>query len=341
MKDSYRSAMDSLRFTQEQKAQMVERLMAVPARRPARLRRTLVLAAAAVLITALGIAASAGALDGAVRAFAGLFSGSRKTEVIGQMGSPVDAADTADGITVTAEAILGDEYNYAVCYTISRADGTPLPDGAVADGAVQLMFGTWKTSRGTPSAWSLGSTDSGFCRFFDRDPADGTVQLLDYRTADRPLNGGSLTVAGQDLFQLAEDGTRTLLAAGPWQLEFALDYADTSQSLPAGQRVQVGGMDAVLDAVTMSPLSMTVAYTVSGAPDPRQSDGYGAFRSLPISVTYTDGTTITPGDSHSSGRYIDGSGVVEMRKTVRFSILRPLSEVASVSIGDATIAVTP
>ena len=63
MKNSYRDAMDALRFTPEQKADMVENLLSAPAAgkvvRPLRFRRFAAAGAAAALVLSLGVAAVA------------------------------------------------------------------------------------------------------------------------------------------------------------------------------------------------------------------------------------------------------------------------------------------
>ena len=44
------------------------------------------------------------------------------------MGMPVGASDTDGGVTITADAIIGDTYSYAVVYSIAREDGQPLAE---------------------------------------------------------------------------------------------------------------------------------------------------------------------------------------------------------------------
>lgn len=44
-----------------------------------------------------------------------------------QIGYPIGASDTDNGVTVTAEAILFDGYNYLMTYSIARRTGPPSP----------------------------------------------------------------------------------------------------------------------------------------------------------------------------------------------------------------------
>ena len=62
-----------------------------------------------------------------VETFLEVFGGSAaQTEIIDKIGYPVGASDTDNGVTVTADAVMGDAYNAVIVYTISRDDGTRL-----------------------------------------------------------------------------------------------------------------------------------------------------------------------------------------------------------------------
>lgn len=49
-----------------------------------------------------------------------------QAEVMGVMGRTLGVSDTDNGVTITAEAMIGDAHSVAVLYTISRDDGQPL-----------------------------------------------------------------------------------------------------------------------------------------------------------------------------------------------------------------------
>ena len=54
------------------------------------------------------------------------------------------------------------------------------------------------------------------------------------------------------------------VAEGKWKIRFQFSFPDSSVRLPGGQTFQLNGMEAVLDRVTLSPLSIQVDYTVKG-----------------------------------------------------------------------------
>ena len=90
------------------------------------LRRRYLAAAAAVLVLAVGTAGATGILRSAAEVFSPLFGGApAQTEIIDKIGYPVGASDTDNGVTVTADAVMGDAYNAAVVFTFRTDDGSP------------------------------------------------------------------------------------------------------------------------------------------------------------------------------------------------------------------------
>ena len=351
----YQDTMDSLHFTPEQKARMVDQLMeasASPVRRPHTFRRVAVAGVAAALALSVGVAGATGVLSDVGESFSALFDVSAaQTEIIDQIGYPVGASATADGITITADAIVGDTYSYAIVYSIRRDDGQPLVSQEVlesGDNALPLTFDSHDVTPGNPLAVLLGGGGGGYSRFYDADPNDNAIQFMEVWTFSSPIRPGKVTATFQGLYEASEDYLdKELLAEGPWKLEFHMAFEDSSVSLPAGQDFTLNGMDATLDAVTLSPLSIMVEYTVhQEVPQAERENGledggndpYAPFRDLPIVITYTDGTTleIDSGNTHIGS----GSGRAKCSIGLVFDTIRPLDEVASVTVGDVVIPVS-
>lgn len=336
----YQDTLDRLRFTPEQKQHMTDRLMA-EAERPAPhralpFRRLAAAGVAAALVLSVGVAGATGALGEVGAAFSAIFGPSTQTEIMDKIGYPVGASDTDNGITITADAIVGDTYSYAVVYTIQREDGKALvSDQLLArapdpDDALPLAFQSYDAA---PQGYRGGS--SGNMWFYDADPADSAVQFVELRTQSEPLEPGLLTVSFQDLQVYGEDyATCTTLTEGSWKLSFQLAFEDASRTLPCGQTFTLNGAEATLNAVTLSPLSIQADYTVSWAGD----TAVGWIEPLPMSITYTDGTTLDL--SHAGGASAYGTGTVSCQKGMIFDQLHPLEEVASVTVGDVVIPVS-
>lgn len=336
----YQDTLDRLRFTPEQKQHMTDRLMA-EAERPAPrralpFRRLAAAGVAAALVLSVGVAGATGALGEVGAAFSAIFGPSTQTEIMDKIGYPVGASDTDNGVTITADAIVGDTYSYAVVYTIQREDGKALvSDQLLArapdpDDALPLAFQSYDAAL---QGYRGGSSSNMW--FYDADPADSAVQFVELRTQSEPLEPGLLTVRFQDLQVYGEDyATCTTLTEGSWKLSFQLAFEDASRTLPCGQTFTLNGAEVTLNAVTLSPLSIQADYTVSWAGDTAMD----WIEPLPMSITYTDGTTLDL--SHAGGASAYGTGSVSCQKGMIFDQLHPLEEVASVTVGDVVIPVS-
>lgn len=333
---TYRESMNELQFSPQQKQEMIDRLMTQSARPPRGraipLRRVCALGAAAVLTGALCLgAAASGVLKPAAQAFGAVFgTAPAQTEIIDRIGYPLDASATVDGVTVQANAIIGDTYSYAIVYSIYREDGQPItadPDPN-RDGALALRFGEWDTDVG-----HMGGMH-GTAWFFDEDPADNAVQFVQLLTADAPLEPGTATVHLADLKQgIGEDAV--MLAEGSWELRFDFAFEDSSLELPGGQSFSVNGEPAVLNSISISPLSFRIDYTVDTALQPENNST--ALTPQSVYLTLTDGSRI---DLTGFGGGVRPEGdTTRCELSGVFDQILPLDTIESITIGEATIPV--
>lgn len=142
----YQHTLDSLHFTPEQKSDIARRALQAAQEQQSRtrrpIRRTVLIAAAAVLVLAVGTAGATGILKSAAEVFAPIFGGSAaQTEIIDKIGYPIGASDTAGGVTITADAVMGDAYNAAIVFTITRDDGTALLPAGTEDAMLLVRGG--------------------------------------------------------------------------------------------------------------------------------------------------------------------------------------------------------
>ena len=192
--DSYKASLDKLRFDDESKARMASNLGAAAAaridaqtrivelpkgatrHRPKR-RLTLVaacLAACLVVGGGGGVAVAAGVLPNPADVLSDVFGGApAETELLNEVGRPIGASATSNGVTVTAEAVVGDRSNFTVVYDVEFDDPSvlegiePNENGVlplVADAACHVDG----TVAGGGAAW-----------FYDADPGDDTIQYAE------------------------------------------------------------------------------------------------------------------------------------------------------------------
>lgn len=347
----YQESLNSLRFTDEQKEAIARRAaeaarqqtrQARPAhRRP--VRRMALVAAAAVLVLAMGTAGATGILRSAVEVFSPLFGGSpAQTEIIDKIGYPVGASDTDNGVTVTADAVMGDAYNAVIVYTISRDDGTALlPEGTSGD---MLLV------RGNGTDLNVLGGAHGGSHFVVEDPAASSIQMVETISADVPINDCTATGTFENIYKWDEEtGEAVPVVEGKWKVKFQMAYEDSSISLGSGETFTQGGMTFTIDGITLSPVAYKVDYTVdsevvwsdSGSgrqseEDSRQMARY--FENVEILLTLTDGTVVDL--SNAGGSIGPEDGVTVCSKGEMLSEVIPMEDMASISVGGVVFPIT-
>ena len=261
----YKNALDELHFSEEAKNRMVERLMEraeQPApRRVRRFPRIAAVGVAAALVLSIGAGAS-GVLKSASEVFAGVFGPTADTEIIDQIGRPIGASDTSNGVTVTADAILFDGYNYLISYTLEKDDGSAFECTKNPDTGLYDLY--WKRSDSTIGRGVDGASGSSY--FYDENPSDNAIQYVETMSYnDAVQTGGTVKITLGDLCVLnSENGEPTTIAKGAWRLKFQLEAGNSAVELPAGQNIDVNGRSAAVDTIVLSPIGYHVVYTVDG-----------------------------------------------------------------------------
>lgn len=342
----YKKALDELYFTPEQKAEIARRAAKAAAeQQPRRSRpvwRTALIAAALAAVLAVGAGAS-GVLKTAVEALGPIFGGSpAQTEVIDKIGYPVGASDTDNGITITADAVMGDRCNAAIVYTVRRDDGTALlPEGVAPE---ELLI------RGAGTDVQILGGSHGGSWFVDEDPGDDQLQIVQTVSSDVELIGASAAAEFDNLYRWdTETGESIPVLEGHWKFRFDLDYEDASVTLGGGETFTQDGMTFTIDAVTISPVALTADYTVneevqwsnSGSgkvseADAREQARY--FENVEILLTKTDGTVVDL--SNTGGSISPEGGVTVCSKGTVFSQIVPMEEMASLSVGGVIFPLT-
>lgn len=372
--DSYTRSMDGLHFSDEAKARMAEGLRAAAAakgaeknvqpkapaevlimseRRPGRrrTRRWARVAAGLALALVLGgggtVAVAAGVLPNPADVLSDVFGGApAQTELLNEVGRPIGASATSNGVTVTAEAVVGDRSNFTVVYDVEFDDPSALEGIEPGeDGTLPLVAEATRYVDGV-NGGGRGSW------FFDADPGDGTIQYAE--TMGFTTWNGAGIIGRTMRFWMSEiraydaEGGYTTLVTGNWSLKFEMNYVDTTVDLPAGQETTWQGADITIDAVTVSSVGVTVDYTIERqigdlGPSGRLSDEaqakQDAVLGLPVTVTFADGTTFdaTNANTHAEEQN-DGTSAVT--KTVTYDRIIAADDILSVIVGDVEIPVS-
>lgn len=212
-----------------------------------------------------------------------------QTEIIQEIGRPIGASVTHQGVTVTVDAIIGDGNMATVIYSFSYEDGSPFvwqappPDieadeeGWITsyrsrfDDYVVFNSGFWKSPieiRGNGTI--IDGSGSRSYEFVDLDPEDGTSQYMETLSyADMPI-GKKVTCVFynfgyHELIYKIENGVQETksetffpLIEGEWELEYRFDYGDSSKTLLKNAVFPHEGKEIHVNEMVISPLSLGI-----------------------------------------------------------------------------------
>lgn len=363
----YRDSMNELSFSPEQKQRMAAELLEAAQTKPHRRPRRVWVAAVAALLACVVTACATGGLQSLALVFANILDPDpteAQTQTLQQLFTPIGISDTDNGVTVTAEGIIGDLHNVAILYSIRRDSGEPLIQKTedtknVSNGDNELMF-----RAGSAPALPAGLTTWGSSpglQFWDFTLDDSVLYFLDLWTypADTLPLGGRFEGSFQDLYAHeciqqpnGEPVERDIpLVQGTWELSFDVTYEDTSRPLPTGQTFAAENLTGAITDLRLSPLSLHIEYdytadraAIAAQYDPSLSQGLTEAEwverqiqdrlcLLSITLTFTDGTTRSVdlnGDLTEEGHAVlSGS----------FGKVYPPDTIESITIEDVVVAV--
>lgn len=357
--EHYRTALDDLRFSDEQKTRMTDRLMLAQethtVRRPfTRLRRVPVLA---VLLIALLLATAGGF---AVKMVSDWFApryGNMHSEIINELGSVVGVSDTHEGITITADAIMGDRHRILIALTASRDNGELLTremmeeefgtlrfdPSFVIDQMQEKLLSFW----GDPGSGSFRTT------YEDADKNDNRFQIYYEMEFERSVLRREIALC---FTNQAVRWNERPSEEHSWMLRFKADYPDCTKELRAGKTVRTEMGDAVIDVVEVSPLGIHVEGHYSEiiteqdildrmreieptseylADDDTDMDYYIPHE---FELTQKDGTVRALADGGRGAGFTDGK-LNDFQCRADFGSLIPLDDIESISINGVDFAV--
>ena len=318
------------------------------ARHPVRTvaRIAAVTAVLAIVIGGAGTAMATGVLPLPSDMLSDIFDGpASQTEIIDRIGRPVGASCSNNGVTVTADAIMGDKDMVTIAYTLTFDDpaalkklSEPGENGTIA-GSVDGNVYVDGEHGGQGQSWLI-----------DKNPNDSSIQYFAQFSAESPglmgrtvrthINSLVVPRAGKELPEYKK------ILTGPWDLKFQLNYEDTSVTIPAPKSVNFNGTKATIQEATVSCVGVSVRYNIdrsiehdnnSGKMSQNMEESMDAVGNIPLIVTFKDGH-VEDATSHSGyfANKLD-NGTTDVHKTWPFSQVCDTDKVASVQIGDTVI----
>lgn len=318
------------------------------ARHPVRTvaRIAAVTAVLAIVIGGAGTAMATGVLPLPSDMLSDIFDGpASQTEIIDRIGRPVGASCSNNGVTVTADAIMGDKDMVTIAYTLTFDDpaalkklSEPGENGTIA-GSVDGNVYVDGEHGGQGQSWLI-----------DKNPNDSSIQYFAQFSAESPglmgrtvrthINSLVVPRAGKELPEYKK------ILTGPWDLKFQLNYEDTSVTIPAPKSVNFNGTKATIQEATVSCVGVSVRYNIdrsiehdnnSGKMSQNMEESMDAVGNIPLIVTFKDGH-VEDATSHSGyfANKLD-NGTTDVHKTWPFSQVCDTDKIASVQIGDTVI----
>lgn len=318
------------------------------ARHPVRTvaRIAAVTAVLAIVIGGAGTAMATGVLPLPSDMLSDIFDGpASQTEIIDRIGRPVGASCSNNGVTVTADAIMGDKDMVTIAYTLTFDDpaalkklSEPGENGTIA-GSVDGNVYVDGEHGGQGQSWLI-----------DKNPNDSSIQYFAQFSVESPglmgrtvrthINSLVVPRAGKELPEYKK------ILTGPWDLKFQLNYVDTSVTIPAPKSVNFNGTKATIQEATVSCVGVSVRYNIdrsiehdnnSGKMSQNMEESMDAVGNIPLIVTFKDGH-VEDATSHSGyfANKLD-NGTTDVHKTWPFSQVCDTDKIASVQIGDTVI----
>lgn len=318
------------------------------ARHPVRTvaRIAAVTAVLAIVIGGAGTAMATGVLPLPSDMLSDIFDGpASQTEIIDRIGRPVGASCSNNGVTVTADAIMGDKDMVTIAYTLTFDDpaalkklSEPGENGTIA-GSVDGNVYVDGEHGGQGQSWLI-----------DKNPNDSSIQYFAQFSVESPglmgrtvrthINSLVVPRAGKELPEYKK------ILTGPWDLKFQLNYEDTSVTIPAPKSVNFNGTKATIQEATVSCVGVSVRYNIdrsiehdnnSGKMSQNMEESMDAVGNIPLIVTFKDGH-VEDATSHSGyfANKLD-NGTIDVHKTWPFSQVCDTDKIASVQIGDTVI----
>lgn len=318
------------------------------ARHPVRpvARIAAVTAVLAIVIGGAGTAMATGVLPLPSDMLSDIFDGpASQTEIIDRIGRPVGASCSNNGVTVTADAIMGDKDMVTIAYMLTFDDpaalkklSEPGENGTIA-GSVDGNVYVDGEHGGQGQSWLI-----------DKNPNDSSIQYFAQFSVESPglmgrtvrthINSLVVPRAGKELPEYKK------ILTGPWDLKFQLNYEDTSVTIPAPKSVNFNGTKATIQEATVSCVGVSVRYNIdrsiehdnnSGKMSQNMEESMDAVGNIPLIVTFKDGH-VEDATSHSGyfANKLD-NGTTDVHKTWPFSQVCDTDKIASVQIGDTVI----
>lgn len=221
--------------------------------------------AACLILSLIVIPVSAEMRTGYISNLLAPLYGNAQTELVDSVGVPIGASCTANGYTLTADAVIGDKYNMAVVYSLEREDGGVLPG--------EVHFANWETHFTEPTGWMdilLGTGSGGGSLSYIPSEDGKSMKIIEQWSSSNVLlrtrRHAHVRFSGLEIWD-PETYESTPLLEGTWELDFTIRYKVKSKLFWAHdfEVVDQEGNKFTVHRGEISPFGVNLRLTVPNA----------------------------------------------------------------------------
>lgn len=279
--------------------------------------------AACFLIAILTIPVSAEFKNGYVSNLLAPLYGSAQTDIVDKVGIPIEAVVTVGNYTLSADAIIGDRYSFAIVYTLKRADGNPLPEGLYFENDYNSLNG------------DLGG---GICEYILSEDCTSLKIVQKWTSSTKLPFNRNATIEFSNLMQENGNDNKITVAEGTWRLKFIVRYERSGKVIPL-ETITVkddSGIAYCIQNIELSPVGVHFDMTV---PNPNQNgfDNKPIYQDFTLSIILDDSTEVRV-ENWNIGTYGDlNSDTLTADFGALFDIPIPIENIVSLRICQSVV----
>lgn len=346
-KNNYVESMEQMKFTEKQQERMVDFMLnQAKEKHTSDTRRRIPfgakrLAAAGICLSIItagtAVAHAAGILNPVSEVFREIFHLEKETvKITDEIGSSLNISDTSNDVSITADAVLGDSYNFAVVFSIQKKDGKAFKKTdlqALADeqnntiGFREMHIGVEKPN----------GNQRGNFHFYDSNSDDASLQMLYTCATDTDNSIGASVIADfTDFGYYNPYGSFIPVARGNWKVTFSLDYTDSSRQFDPNRKIEQNGNSITVKKISISPVGFHIELNIKNLKS--QNKIYevdSIIERLPLKLVLTDGKEINLNKKLNGFTILeeDGTGTYVSCGNA-FREIIPADQMKSLCIGD-------
>lgn len=353
LENNYVESMEQMKFSKEQQERMVDFMVnhvsekrghasAARARLRFNIKRLAIAAACLCIITAgAAVAHAAGVFQPVSEAFREIFHlGTDTAQISDNVGGSLGISGTYDDVTITADAVLGDDYNFAIVFSIKKRDGTAFNFNkkdirALNNPRNHINFRSRAIRVDKESGKYTFCCQKNSFNFYDVNPDATSIQFLySYAANTNDSIGAKVTASFIDFGYYDSSSKFVPIITGHWDMTFPLNYVDSARHFVINRKIKQDGEAIIIKKADISPVGFYIEFEIRDAKKLKEVE---IIQRIPLELVLADGKKINLREkSNGFSGWIDGNNACAAYGNVFFEII-PIEQMESLRIGSVTM----